>query len=296
MVSMSSALPIIIMTRNDGLFLKQCVDSIIKTVTIDVEIYIVDNASDSISHKKIMDDLATCYENVNLVLNKKNQWILGLNKTIGKIRSLHKGEYFFLTDADIDFTKCRAKPCWLTYVKSKLDNNMAIGKLGISLSWDYLENNSELSSILDQERSMYSEDHKVQDMYVSFVDTTATLFRFDWSLEGSGCFYPDHMRYLRPELYSCRTSRDVLVEHLGWHLYNKKNIQSKVDINNKILCFTLFGGSVKDEVLNLASKRYAVFYKCFSRLILKLWILRRYYFLAKYIIIKGRSNFDGHGV
>ncbi|GKR36847.1 hypothetical protein KAM471_26110 [Aeromonas caviae] len=113
MSSVSSTLPVLVMTRNDGHFLKQCVESIINTVTIPVTIYIIDNHSDSPEHHAILNDLKARFEHVELVLNKKNLWILGLNKTIEKIKNTHDGKYFFLTDADIDFSDCQAKPCWL---------------------------------------------------------------------------------------------------------------------------------------------------------------------------------------
>lgn len=290
------SLPILVMTRNDGLFLKRCIESIVNTVTIPITIYIVDNHSDSIEHHSIMDDLSSQFNNVNVVLNKRNLWVIGLNKTIEKIRSIHGGRYFFLTDADIDFSKCNAKPCWLSYLVHKLDNDISIGKLGVSLCWDYLEAHKELHSILAQEKELYSESHKIQDLYVSAVDTTATLFRFDWSLENSGFFYPDHMRYLRPELYSCRTSRDILVEHLGWQTYNKKEHISTKNINSKVLCFTLVGGSIKNEILSISSRHFAIFHKAFSRVFMTAWIFRRYFHLVKYIIKKGRRKFDGHGV
>ncbi|MCV5514115.1 hypothetical protein OFN04_33805, partial [Escherichia coli] len=78
----------------------------------------------------------------------------------------------FLTDADIDFSHCKARPCWLSYLIQQLEKNVAIGKLGISLSWDYLREKKELISILEQEQSLYSEVHKIDDLYVSSVDTT----------------------------------------------------------------------------------------------------------------------------
>ena len=104
------------------------------------------------------------------------------------------------------------------------------------------------------------------------------------------------MRYLRPELYSCRTPRDILVEHLGWYAYNKRELISTKSINSKVLCFALVGGSVKNSILDLASKRYALFYRLCSGWFMKVWILRRYFFLLKYILVKGRKKFDGHGV
>lgn len=295
MSSVSPTLPVLVMTRNDGHFLKQCVESIINTVTIPVTIYIIDNHSDSPEHHVILKDLKARFNNIELVLNKKNLWILGLNETIIKIKKIHNSKYFFLTDADINFSDCKARPCWLTYLVNKLDSNVSIGKIGISLSWDYLEKHDELLPILEQEKALYSEEHKIDDLYVSAVDTTASLFRFDWSLENSSLFYPDHMRYLKPELYSCRTSRDICVEHLGWLLYKRKESLSLRSVNSKVLCFTFVGGSIKDTILRSSSFHYALFYKLFSRLFFVLWMSRRYVYLFKYIMKKGRKKFDGHG-
>lgn len=297
MSSVSTTLPVLVMTRNDGHFLKQCVESIINTVTIPVTIYIIDNDSDSPGHHAILNDLKARFNNIELVLNKNNLWVLGLNKTIRKIKSIHNSKYFFLTDADINFSDCKARPCWLSYLIQQLEKNVAIGKLGISLSWDYLQENKELISILEQEQSLYSEKHKIDNLYVSFVDTTATIFRFDWSIEDSGYFYPDHMRYLRPELYSCRTPKDIVVEHLGWHHYSSSsqiNV-NKTQVNSKVLCFTLFGGSVKETILDMADKRYSLFYKLFSNNIRRIWVLRRLFFLFKYFLFKARVKLDGHG-
>lgn len=292
----SSTLPVLVMTRNDGHFLKQCVESIINTVTIPITIYIIDNHSDSPEHQDILNDLKARFDNIELVLNKKNLWVLGLNKTIEKIKATHNSKYFFLTDADIDFSGCPAKPCWLSYLIKRLDNNVSIGKIGISLSWNYLEQHDELRQILEQEKALYSESHKIDDLYVSAVDTTASLFRFDWSLESSSFFYPDHMRYLKPELYSCRTPKNISVEHLGWLLYNKKESLSLKNVNSKVLCFTFLGGSIKDTILSSSSIHYALFYKLFSRLFFVLWMSRRYVYLFKYIMNKGRKKFYGHGV
>ncbi|HDN9014685.1 TPA: glycosyltransferase family 2 protein [Aeromonas salmonicida] len=288
-------LPILVMTRNDGFLLKQCIESMVNTVTIDTTIYIIDNNSDSVEQHSVLNDLALKYSNVKLVFNKSNLWVIGLNATIKKIKLEHKSNFFFLTDADIDFSHCAAKPCWLSYLVEQLEKNISIGKLGLSLSWDYLEKNLELKEILKQEKSLYSERHKINDLYVSFVDTTATLFRNDWSIDPSSGLYPDHMRYLRPELYSCRTSRYITVEHLGWHLYINTEKMTTHHINSKIKCFTLVGGDVKKEILKLGDKRYQFFYKTFSKTLKRMWFIRRYYFLLRYIFRKGIVHFDGQG-
>lgn len=293
--SVSDKFPIIIMTRNDAEFLRRCVTSILETVTIESHIYIVDNQSDDEQHKEILIDLKKNNSNIDVIYKKNNLWVLGVNETIRYVKEKHNSRYFFLTDGDIDFSRCIAKPCWLTYLIEKMDKNISIGKIGLSLAWDYLYKCKELESILLQEQGLYSEQHKVDDLYVSFVDTTATIFRNDWSIDPSSGLYPDHMRYLRPELYSCRTRKDIVVEHLGWYLYNNSSKLKRNHVNSKVRCFTLVGGDVKDEILELADNRYKWAYKLFAKNIRRLWFVRRYYYFFKYIFTKGMRHLDGQG-
>lgn len=285
-------IPILVMTRNENEFLEQCIYSIINTVTVNYHIYIIDNASNNKDHLAILEKLDKL-EKITVIRNKKNEWILGLNPYLKNIKNKHKSKYFYLTDGDIDFSKCKAKPCWLSYSINLMENNYALGKIGLSLSWDYLEKNPELNNILLQEQSLYT-DKKIDELYIAFVDTTATLFRWDWSIEESSKFYPDHMRYLRPELYSCRTPKNITVEHLGWKKYNK-NLPQKSDIDDKIKCFVKVGGYIKEETLEQASKKVRFIYKYTHKSVLNMWILRRYFYLLKFVLIKGRRHFQGQG-
>ncbi|HBA9963093.1 TPA: glycosyltransferase family 2 protein, partial [Escherichia coli] len=233
MNSISERFPVIIMTRNDAELLKKCVISMLKTVTIEIQIYIVDNKSNDTRHCEILRELEQNNYNVEVIHKKNNLWILGVNDTIKLIKTRHSHKYFFLTDGDIDFSNCLAKPCWLTYLIERMNNNISLGKIGYSLDWRYLKQHEKLGNVLNQETTLYSETHKINDLYVSFIDTTATLFRNDWSIDPSSGLYPDHMRYLRPELYSCRTSKDLVVEHLGWYLYNNTSKLNVKYVNEK---------------------------------------------------------------
>lgn len=289
----SPSFPIIVMTRNEGEYLLRCINSMIKTVSIDVHIYIVDNCSDDFEHISILKKIETDFTNdVTVIWNYSNRWILGINKTLQLIANTHSSPYFFMTDGDISFQNCKARPCWLTYLIKKMDENLVVGKIGYSLDWHYLSCNPEMSDILRQEKSLYDDDRKINSLYIAQVDTTAALYRWDWSIESNGKFYPDHMRYLRPEYYSCRTDKTLVVEHLGWYKY-KINSLPRSTINSKVVCFTLVGASLKDEILAQASFLPRLFFRILSRPIQIFWILRRYYFLLKYIWLKGRKSFDG---
>lgn len=281
------------MTRNESNYLKKCVESIINTVTIPYHIYIIDNKSSEAKHNEILAKIEQNYsKKINVIRNKSNLWILGLNKTLLELFAEKKQKYFFLTDGDIDFSACQAKPCWLSYLVSAMDNNTCIGKIGITLNWDYISGRKELSAIYQQEKNLYNENKKINDLYVSPVDTTAALFRWDWSIEGKPGLYPDHIRYLRPELYSCRTPFNINVIHMGWFQYGEIPVDKR-NIKEKIACFTLVGGDVKDEVLNQTTVFYRLLYKCLSGPMKKLWYFRRYYYLLRYMLLKGIRQFDG---
>ncbi|EMB9642311.1 MULTISPECIES: glycosyltransferase family A protein [Enterobacter cloacae complex] len=289
----SNAFPVIVMTRNEGVFLSRCIESMIANVSIDIQIYIVDNNSCDEDHLTLLAALEKKYKSILTVIrNKSNRWVLGLNKTLKTIRLNHTSPYFFITDGDIDFTICKARPCWLTYLIEQMDKNIVVGKIGYSLDWNYLSKQDNLKEILAQEMSLYNEKRKINDLYIAQVDTTATIFRWDWSIEGNGNIFPDHMRYLRPELYSCRTTKSLVVEHLGWMNY-KSNALSTENIDSKVMCFTIVGASLKKEILSQASLSARVFFYLLNRPFQILWILRRYLFLFKYISSKGRRLFDG---
>lgn len=279
------------MTRNEGELLKKCVDSIFSTVTVDKEIFVVDNASTNVLHLKILNEIES-YEGVNVIRNSRNNWVLGVNSTIEYVKKEVNSKYFFLTDGDIDFTICKVEPCWLSYLVKKMNENVAIGKLGLSLSWHYLEAKG-MRDILEQEKRLYS-DRMLGELYVSGVDTTATLFRHDWSIDGTSRIYPGHMQYIKPELYSCRTPRNILVEHLGWELYEHGKI-NKQELNEKVRCFTFVSGAVKREQLIQVSKKYQIMYKALHLPIARFWKIRRTYYLFKYFFKHLKKSFVSHG-
>ncbi len=291
-----NTIPVLVMTRNEGEYLRVCVMSILETVKLPIKIYIIDNNSDCEYHFQTIQYLSDNVKNIEIVFNDRNNWILGLNKTIDKIKIKHKSKYFFLTDADINFSNCCTdEECWLTYLFKLMESNVVIGKIGLSLNWDYIINESDLSDIYKQEVALYNESWKVGDLYISPVDTTASLLRFDWSIEKNSRFYPNHMRYLRPELYSCRTPRHINVEHLGWYKYNKETL-SNTNVDSKVICFTILGAALKKEIVNQASISVRLFFLLLSKPFHYFWIARRMLALARYILIKAKTGFDGQQV
>ncbi|EJP4115035.1 glycosyltransferase, partial [Escherichia coli] len=170
---MSHIIPVVIMTRNEGAYLLKCVQSIINTVTIPYHIYIIDNNSSTLEQEEVLKIIEYKFnDKVNIIRNRTNRWVLGLNKTLIELSKNKEQPYFFLTDGDIDFSRCTAKPCWLSYLVTHMNSNVSLGKIGLSLNWDYISTTKELAAVYEQERSLYNENKKINDLYVSPVDTT----------------------------------------------------------------------------------------------------------------------------
>ncbi|EQA1694825.1 glycosyltransferase family A protein, partial [Enterobacter hormaechei] len=56
--------PVIVMTRNEGVFLSRCIESMISNVSIDIHIYIVDNNSSEEDHLTIFSQLQKKYKSI----------------------------------------------------------------------------------------------------------------------------------------------------------------------------------------------------------------------------------------
>jgi glycosyltransferase involved in cell wall biosynthesis len=270
---------IVIMTKDDGYFLERTINSILETVSVQYRIYIVDNASSSPQQLVMLDRLEEI-QSIQVIRNSFNLWVLGLNKLLSTLNKEGRSKYFLLSDADITFPKLdKNQGCWLTYLVSQMNQNTCIGKLGLSLDWSILENNSELDYILQQEKSLYSKEKVISELYISPVDTTAALYRWDWSIANDFKFYPLHMSYLRPELYSCRTPRTILAEHLGWELYcneHKHSVDYNLDlINSKVLCFSIVAGDIKKTTLQQASLPYRSLYYFIKTPMKVCWVAKR---------------------
>lgn len=269
---------IVVMTKDDGCFLEQCVNSILETVSVEYRIFIVDNASSTPLQLDILSQLEE-NESVQVIRNRYNLWVLGLNELLERLYKEGESEYFFLTDADITFPhSVKGMDCWLDYLVNKMDSNACIGKLGMSLDWGILEENEELDYILHQEKSLYNSKRMISELHISPVDTTAAIYRWNWSIAGGFKFYPLHMSYLRPELYSCRTPRSILAVHLGWELYCKNREEGKIHstiINSKVLCFSVVAGDIKKTTLDQASVHYKYMYYLFKTPMKIYWAFKR---------------------
>lgn len=287
---MSQQIPVVIMTRNENALLKKCIDSILQTTSCSFHIFIIDNGSNEPEQIAILDNYSR-NEKITVLKNKNNLWVLGLNYHLAKIKSLCNSDYFVMTDGDIEFKNNNDNTCWLSDLVSYMEQFRCLGKIGISLNWGLISEDAFYSEIYRQECRLYDEHKKIGPLYISPVDTTAAIYRWDWSISGFN-FYPDHIRYLRPELYSCRTPRTFTVEHHGWLNYKLEPEVSKLE--EKIKCFTIMGADIKETQLKCVSKKMRLFNYLLAKPMKVFWGMRRRYFLLKYILRKGMRKFDNH--
>ncbi|WP_289117400.1 hypothetical protein [uncultured Idiomarina sp.] len=279
------------MTKDDGEYLYACVNSIFRTVKSEICVFVVDNNSCDEAHLKILNEIE-CDFDVVVVRNKFNRWVLGLNEVLVRVKKEFCSKYFFITDGDIDFTDCLGDSCWLSYLIKQMEQDQRIAKIGFSLSWDYIERDPRFENILNQEKSLYNPKKKLGDLFISQVDTTATLFRWGWSMDASDCLYPHHIKYVRPELYSCRTPRHINVEHLGWRSYFSGSKDEK-QITQKVICFTLIAGHLKDEVKRNSAFHARLFNTLLGRIFSSFWSLRRYIYAVRYNLKRIRHGYYG---
>lgn len=287
---MSQSIPIIIMTRNENGLLKTCIDSILHTISCPFHIYVIDNNSNEPEQISILDGYSN-HEKITVLKNKNNLWVLGLNYHLNKIKKLSNSEYFVMTDGDIEFKNNNDKTCWLSDLISYMEQFRCLGKIGISLNWDLIAEDPFYREIYEQECKLYDEHKKIGPLYISPVDTTAAIYRWDWSITGFN-FYPDHIRYLRPELYSCRTPRSFTADHHGWINYKLEPELSKLE--EKIKCFTLMGADIKITQLKRVSSKTRFFNQLLAKPMKIFWGMRRRYYLLKYILRKGMRKLDNH--
>ncbi|MGA6884802.1 glycosyltransferase family 2 protein [Escherichia coli] len=73
------------MTRNDGVYLQDCLNSILKNTVYPFNLYVIDNNSSDKLHLKILEEYKT-RQNVTVIRNKSNLWVLGLNKHLEKVK------------------------------------------------------------------------------------------------------------------------------------------------------------------------------------------------------------------
>lgn len=277
-------IPIVLLCHNNAKQLGRCVDSIRAATRYPYALHIVDNASTDAALVKLLAEYEAAGD-VTVWREGRNRWVLGLNRCLSE---LEKGAppYYVVSDADIVFPELDSR-CWLETLIGCMDEYPFLGKLGIGLSLANIENKPHMQGVLARER-LYSSISLTPEVYLALVDTTAAIYRPDIFAWNKFRFYPGHGSAMKPYYYSGR-HKAVLGYHLGWDTdeYAQDVSAARRDINEKVICFAKYAGSVDALTLRSASSAAAVFYKVVAPLARMYWGLR----LAAYwtvFLLRGR--------
>jgi len=279
---------IIILTRDEPKNLNQTIDAIQKRTNYPFELFIVDNNSNTMEQLSLINEISE--KNIATVIrNPKNNWVLGFNLAISLVnrRDDLSKDYIVLTDGDIEVPKTQDNICWLSYLKSELDNNVSIGKLGLPISLENLDK-KKFYSIREKEK-LLMQGPKIGNSVVSGVDTTLAIYRFDLYVMPFFKIFPGHSSLIKPNYYVCRAS-NFFIKHLGWDSYNSN--ENKEKLEEKIICFAKYAGFVEPALLRKVSSSTRAYYLIFGRIVKFFWGLRIIFYWLIFLIIRFPRNIN----
>jgi hypothetical protein len=214
-------IPIILLHHNEFEYLLQAIVAIKSRTDYPYKIIVIDNKSDF--RTQFWDQLISGY-NVEVIFNRKNDWICGFNLGINVIKS----DYYALSDSDIVVPERVNGVCWLTYLKSQMLEYPMIGKIGLSLDLENLKNNREFMKLYLKENE-FKKGLKIGDNIIAPVDSTMALYRSDLYIHGFKMRI-GHMRLLKPYYFCVRTGYSHNAIHLGWDTY--RSLVQYSDLND----------------------------------------------------------------
>ena len=241
---MLKKIKIFLLCRNNKRELELCLRSIENRTVYPYEIIIVDNNS---SDREMLNYLRELQKiNIKVHYNRLNLWVLGLNPPLRKNLS-EDDSFYVVSDSDILVPIVKSGVCWLESLVSEMYENLVIGKLGLSLDLSWIAKNESFRETYKRESGYYN-NPKIGENYISPVDTTLAIYRYDYFITSNPQFYPGHGVLARPHYYCCRTSKNLTAKHLGWRSY-LSDAGSQSDDISKVICFTILGAYIDDVFL-----------------------------------------------
>jgi glycosyltransferase involved in cell wall biosynthesis len=251
--------PIAILHRNEPDNLALMLESISVNTRYPHKVFVVDNCSDP---EVIGDKLEMLQQQYGFVFirSSRNNWLLGFNAAIAHDAWPRDAQYCVLSDSDIVLPSIEeSSECWLTHMVSQMEAHACIGKLGIALRTDDIDNTSIKETVRKRE-SRFRRYPQIGANYIAPVDTTLALYRHNFFVGRKFRMRIGHASLARPYFYTCRTSDEMQARHLGW--YSKTSIQtsSKV-LSEKVRCFARYGAYIEKETLKAAEVADRIYYK-----------------------------------
>lgn len=258
-------IPIVVLHRDEPGFLLETVAAIRQRTSVDYQLFVVDNHSVTPEASAALEQLAS--DDVEVILNRHNRWVMGFNSALAHERFNHEAAYYVFSDSDIVVPDRDASgSCWLTRLIELMKRTACAGKIGLSLHLGTLKERKDLAHIYREEIA-YASGPLIGNLIVAPIDTTLAIYRRDLFVMNEFRFLPGHKSLLRPYYYCLRTPLDFSATHLGWENYGKP----RDDDGEKIRCFARFGGFVDHTTLAQASIADRIYYRVLGPLWRSVW-------------------------
>lgn len=262
-------IPIAILHRNEPENLSLMIKSIKENTKIPYHIFVIDNNSSDAAAVLVIQELKNSGE-ITLIESKRNNWVLGFNHALQHEKWPGNSKYYVFSDADIIVPPpSKAGKCWLELMLDEMERHACIGKLGISLKVDDIDNQI-LSSYAKRQREIFDKNPKIGDNSIAPVDTTLAIYRNNFFIGTKFKFSIGHASLARPYYFTCRTAASLEARHLGWYVKSSLEIDGQ-KLKEKVRCFAIYGGGIADDLLSACNFYDAMYYKILRPLSLLYW-------------------------
>lgn len=286
----NTAIPIVILHRNEFVSLFRMIDSIIGATRMPYRLFVVDNAS-SVPERAAHFAALRAIPGLTLIESPRNNWVLGFNEALRHPDWPANAPYYVFSDADIVVpSEVPDAGCWLQYLVKQMNANACIGKLGMSLRTDDVDNVL-LKQSVTRQKERFMRNPRIGANMIAPVDTTLAIYRNDFFLWKEFRFSVGHASLARPHYYTCRTDTAVEAVHLGWYENSRLPMEGAL-LSEKIRCFAKFGGYIEPEVLASCQSDDRLYYKVMRPLSLAFWGSKVVLSNLRYLISKFPRNIN----
>lgn len=261
--------PIVILHRNEFDSLALMLDSIVAHTEHPYSLFIVDNDSTRSDHAIRLAAIAEDYDAI-VIMSRDNNWVFGFNAALQHPAFPHQSSYYVFSDADIVVPAAQPGAlCWLGHLIHQMTQYACIGKLGLSLAVDDIDNDLLRDDVLRQ-RARFDSNPRIGENVIAPVDTTLAIYRNDFFVGEQFKFSVGHASLARPYYYTCRTSKNIEARHLGWYEAHRIALDDAA-LREKIRCFAKFGAYIEPALLRRCAKVDKVYYRVIHPLSLIYW-------------------------
>lgn len=264
-----AVVPIVILHRNEFDNLELMLASIVEQTRYPYAVFVVDNKSSRADSAARLEYIAAAY-GATVLSSPRNNWVFGFNVAVGHSSFPLASKYYVFSDADIvlPVTDLAGK-CWLEHLVDQMDQHACIGKLGISLAVDDIDNVMLRHEVVAQ-RARFDQNPKIGDNVIAPVDTTLAIYRPDFFIGDRFRFSVGHASLARPYYFTCRTARPVEARHLGWYESHRIDLDDTA-LTEKIRCFAKFGAYIEPALLKRRGTADKLYYRLVHPLAILYW-------------------------